>query len=87
MKTRLIILTLTIASVLFVPQLAEASSNIRSSLNHKWRQIQERQENHDKRFKALEHEADHLKLDTHSITEHLRMYHSDNSSRHRSKDR
>jgi hypothetical protein len=87
MKKRIIFLTIAIACMLLLPQLAGAGGNLRSSLSQKWKQLQAQQECQKKMFKALEHDADHLTPGNHSTQEHFRTYHSDSSNRPRSKDR
>ncbi len=83
MITRLILLTLAIACILLPPQLAGAGGDLRNSLNHKWKQIQDLRESQNRKFKALEHEADHLTPGRHSNKEHFRTYHSDSHNRRR----
>ncbi len=63
MKSLLGLLTLVVLTAFFPAQWAAAGGNLRNSLSEKWKEAQTFQRSQDKRFKALEREAQRIKGD------------------------
>ncbi len=60
MKAWLALLTLTVSISLLPAQSAMAGENLRTALSQKWKQIQACQQSQNKKFKALEREAEQM---------------------------